>query len=105
MNLCTLLGHGTIRWTVMNGAVDRPPTKEEADKIESIIRHNMEQGAWGISYGLDYVPSRYAKPEELAETAGIVADYDGVAATHLRHSIGVLNATKEFLQVGQGFGM
>lgn len=104
LNLCTLLGHGTIRWTVMNGAVDRPPTKEEADKIESIIRHNMEQGAWGISYGLDYVPSRYAKPEELAETAGIVADYDGVAAAHLRHSIGVLNATKEFLQVGRDSG-
>ena len=101
LNLCTLLGHGTIRWSVMNGAVDRPPNAQEAQRIEKIIRRNMEEGAWGISYGLDYVPSRYAGPQELKETAALVAEYGGVAAAHLRHAIGVLPATEEFLQVGR----
>ncbi len=31
----------------MKESQKRPPTQEEAKKIEEIIRHNMEQGAWG----------------------------------------------------------
>jgi N-acyl-D-aspartate/D-glutamate deacylase len=105
INFVTLLGHGTIRWTVMNGAHDRPPTEEENEQIEQIIRQNMQQGAWGISFGLDYVPSRYARMEELVNVASIVKEYDGVAAAHLRHAIGVLEATQEFLEVGRRSGV
>ena len=86
INFATVLGHGTIRWSVMEGACDRPPTPEEAEKIEGIIRRSMEQGAWGISFGLDYVPSRYADMDELVTVAKLVAEYDGTAAAHLRHS-------------------
>ena len=101
INLATLLGHGTIRWTVMKGAKDRPPTKDEAKEIESHLRRGMEQGAMGVSFGLDYVPSRYARLEELVEVAKIVGEYDGVAAAHLRHAIGVREATEEFVKVGR----
>jgi N-acyl-D-aspartate/D-glutamate deacylase len=37
--------------------------------------------------------------------ARIVRDYDGVAAAHLRHSIGVFEATQEFLEVGRRSGV
>jgi len=105
LNFVTLLGHGTIRWTVMNGAHNRPPSPEEAQKIEEIIRHNMEQGAWGISFGLDYVPSRYADLDELVTVAKIIRDYDGIAAAHLRHYIGIKEATEEFIEVGRRSGV
>lgn len=105
INFVTLLGHGTIRWSVMGGAFDRPPTPEEAEKIESIIRHNMEQGAWGISFGLDYVPSRYADMAELVTVANIIKEYDGIAAAHLRHYIGIKEATEEFIEVGKRSGV
>ncbi len=105
INFVTLLGHGTIRWTVMNGAHDRLPTEDENEQIEKIIHTNMQQGAWGISFGLDYVPSRYAKMEELLHVARLIKEYDGVAAAHLRHSIGVLEATQEFLEVGRRSGV
>ncbi|KPU42339.1 D-aminoacylase [Oxobacter pfennigii] len=104
INMATLLGHGTIRWTVMGGAYDRPPTEEENKAIEEIIRRNMEQGAWGISFGLDYVPSRYAKMEELVAVTRLVGEYDGIAAAHLRHSIGIKEATDEFIEVGRKSG-
>src|SRR5665648_9049 len=104
INFVTLLGHGTIRWSVMNGAVDRPPSEEEAKKVEEIIRHNLEQGAWGISFGLDYVPSRYADMDELVSVTKIVGEYDGVAAAHLRHAIGIKKATEEFIEVGRRSG-
>lgn len=105
LNFVTLLGHGTIRWSVMGGAFDRPPSAEEAKKIEEIIRHNMEQGAWGISFGLDYVPSRYADTDELVDVSKIVKDYDGVAAAHLRHVLGIKEATDEFIEVGKRSGV
>ncbi|KYO66943.1 N-acyl-D-amino-acid deacylase family protein [Thermovenabulum gondwanense] len=105
INFVTLLGHGTIRWTVMRGAQKRAPSIEEAKQIENIIRHNMEQGAWGISFGLDYVPSRYADLDELVTVAKIIAEYDGVAAAHLRHSIGIKEATEEFVEVGRRSGV
>jgi len=105
INFATLLGHGTIRWSVMNGAHDRPPTEEEAAMIENIMRHNLEQGMWGISFGLDYVPSRYADLDELVSVAKIVRDYDGVAAAHLRHYIGIKEATEEFIEVGRRSGV
>lgn len=104
LNLVTLLGHGTIRWSVMDGAHNRPPSKEEEKEIESIIRTNMEQGAWGISYGLDYVPSRYADTDELVQVSSIIKDYDGVAAAHLRHELGIKEATEEFVEVGRRSG-
>lgn len=104
INFVTLLGHGTIRWTVMKGAHNRPPTQEEDRQIEQIIRHNMEQGAWGISYGLDYVPSRYARMDELVRVTSLVGEYDGVSAAHLRHAIGILESTLEFLEVGRRSG-
>jgi N-acyl-D-aspartate/D-glutamate deacylase len=105
LNFVTLLGHGTIRWTVMNGAHDRPPSEEEAKQIEAIIRTNMEQGAWGISYGLDYVPSRYATTDELVTVSSLIAEYDGVAAAHLRHMLGIKEATEEFIEVGKRSGV
>jgi N-acyl-D-aspartate/D-glutamate deacylase len=43
--------------------------------------------------------------EELVNVASIVKDYDGVAAAHLRHAIGVLEATQEFLEVGRRSGV
>ena len=101
INLASLIGHGSIRWTVMKGAYDRPPTAAEAAEIEGYLRSAMEQGAMGVSFGLDYVPSRYAKLDELVSVAKIVGEYDGVAAAHLRHAIGIREATEEFVNVGR----
>ncbi len=101
LNLATLLGHGTIRWTVMNGAHPRKPNEAESKEIETHIRKGMEQGMFGISFGLDYVPSRYADIDELCEIVSLVKEYDGVSAAHLRHYIGILESTKEYIEVGR----
>ncbi len=103
-NFVTLLGHGTLRWSVMNGAHQRKPSPYEATTIEQLIRHNMDQGAFGISFGLDYVPSRYADLDELCDVINIIKDYDGVSACHLRHYIGIVESTKEFLEAGRRTG-
>jgi N-acyl-D-aspartate/D-glutamate deacylase len=104
MNMAVLQGHGTIRWLTMGGAIDRKPTAEEKAQIDAILRKNMEQGAWGVSFGLSYVPSRYADTDELCDVVDVISEYDGVAAAHLRHHIGMLECTKEFIEVGRRTG-
>ena len=104
VNFATLLGHGTLRWSVMNGAHQRKPSPYEALAIEKHIRHNMDQGAFGISFGLDYVPSRYADLDELCDTINIINEYDGVSACHLRHYIGIYESTEEYLEAGRRTG-
>lgn len=101
INMGFLLGHGTIRWSVMNGAKQRKPTPEEAKEIEKLIREGMEQGALGISTGLAYIPSRYAETEELIKAAEVVKEYDGIYASHIRYYIGVLEAVKEAIEIGE----
>lgn len=104
LNFVTLLGHGTIRWSVMHGAFPRKPNETENKEIEAIIRQGMEQGAWGLSFGLDYVPSRYADLDELTAVSKMIKEYDGVVAAHMRHSIGIVEATAEFIEVGRRSG-
>lgn len=100
-NFVTLLGHGSIRQYVMHGAYNRAPDELGQAQIENIIRHNMDQGAWGISFGLDYVPSRYASMEELCNVVSQIKRYDAVSAAHLRHQIGIPESTAEFCEVGR----
>ena len=103
-NFVTLLGHGSIRQYVMHGAWPRKPDELEQSQIERIIRHNMEQGMFGISFGLDYVPSRYADLDEICQVVELIKGYDGVSAAHLRHQIGIYESTLEFLEVGRRTG-
>lgn len=99
VNLAVLLGHGTIRQHAMGGAHDRPPTQDEQARIDRVLREGLEQGAWGVSFGLDYVPSRYATTRELIDVARIVREYDAAVTAHLRHGIGVKAAVEEMVAV------
>ena len=101
LNLCTLMGHGTLRWSVMGGAFERKPDDQEQAEIEQLLETALKQGAFGLSFGLDYVPGRYAETGELADFAKVVAKHNGVVAAHLRHALGVNEATQEFMEVGR----
>lgn len=104
-NFVTLLGHGSIRQYVMHGAWPRKAVNWSKAQTERIIRHNMEQGMFGISFGLDYVPSRYADLDEICQVVELIKGYDGVSAAHLRHQIGIYESTLEFLEVGRAPGL
>jgi N-acyl-D-amino-acid deacylase len=83
-NIATLVGHGTVRRRAMHGSFDRPPTDEEMAQMKAFVRQGMDEGAFGISTGLIYLPSVFAKTEEIIELAKVVSEYDGIYATHQR---------------------
>lgn len=104
INMGFLLGHGTIRWAAMGGSKERPPTPAEEEEILGAIDEGMRQGAMGISTGLSYIPSRYADTDEIVKCARVVAQHDGVYATHARYYIGIVESTQEAIEIGERSG-
>jgi N-acyl-D-amino-acid deacylase len=66
----------------------------------------MEQGAVGLSSGLDYIPSRYADTEELIELCKEITPFGGVYVTHMRgySPETVLAAMDEVERIGKEAG-
>jgi len=104
INQATLLGHGTLRWSVMKGAKKRSPSPAEAGELKRLVAEGLEQGAVGMSTGLAYIPSSYSTTEELIEIARVLADHDAVYASHVRSGIGLVEAVREALEIGRRSG-
>lgn len=84
-NVCTLIGHNTVREKAMGGSFDRPPTPEELTRMKGYVEQAMKDGAVGLSTGLIYLPGTFSKPDEVVELAKVIAPYDGIYASHMRH--------------------
>ncbi len=100
-NVIHLLPHGDLRSEVM-GKESRGPTSDELDRMRSLARKAMEDGAWGMSTGLIYVPGTYAKTAELVAIAKVVAEFRGIYASHIRNEGGgLMDAIGEAIQIGK----
>jgi N-acyl-D-amino-acid deacylase len=83
-NVCTLIGHGTVREKAMGGSFDRAPTAEELAAMEALVRRAMEDGAVGISTGLIYLPGTFSKTDEIIALARVASAHGGIYASHMR---------------------
>ena len=84
INYGTLVGQGSIRSRFV-GDNNVPASKEQIKTMVSYMENQMEQGAAGISCGLEYVPGSYAPEEEIAELCRAVARHNGLFAIHMRN--------------------
>jgi len=103
-NVALLIGHGTVRREVL-GSQDVQPTEEQLEKMQSQVRTAMQEGAFGLSTGLYYVPGSFAKTEEVIALARVAAEFGGYYDTHMRdedsYSIGLLGAIEETIRIGR----
>lgn len=84
VNAMLLVGHGTVRRQVMGDDVKRPSTEAETAKMRALVRQALEEGAVGISAGLEYEPGRWSTTAELVELAKELPPVDGVYISHER---------------------
>jgi N-acyl-D-amino-acid deacylase len=63
----------------------------------------MEDGAFGITSGLDYPPGAYATTDELAALANEAAKLGGFYHTHVRYALGdrFLDPFREAIEIGR----
>jgi len=101
INVCCLVPNGNVRMEAM-GLETRAPTADELKHMRRLVREAMEQGAVGLSSGLDYIPSRYASEAELAALCEEIAPFGGVYVTHMRRydPEGVLGSMDEVFRIG-----
>jgi N-acyl-D-amino-acid deacylase len=83
VNSAYLVGYEAVRLSVL-GWEKRPPAKDELDKMKALVAEAMEEGAFGLSTGLQYPPQNFAETEELVELAKVVARYGGIYQSHIR---------------------
>jgi N-acyl-D-aspartate/D-glutamate deacylase len=101
INMAHFVGATQVRRMVL-GDADRQPTPAELERMKTLVREAMEQGAVGVSTSLQYAPAPYAKTEELIALAAEAAKYGGVYATHMRSEAGaVLEALDEAIRIGR----
>jgi dihydroorotase/N-acyl-D-amino-acid deacylase len=75
------------------GKEDRAATPEELRSMEAAVAQAMEDGAFGLSTSLIYVPDTYASPEEIIALAKVAARYGGTYITHQRNEDDTIDAS------------
>ncbi len=100
MNVAYLVGHNTIRRQVM-GMEDRAPTPEELASMKAYVKQAMEEGAFGISTGLKYLPGAFSKVDEVIELSKVAAARGGIYTSHLREEgLGLIEGVQEAITIG-----
>src|SRR5688500_7641515 len=83
-NAMLLVGHGTVRRRVMGDDVRRPAKPEEIAAMRSLVRQALQEGAVGLSAGLEYEPGRWSTTDEVIELARELPAVNGVYISHER---------------------
>jgi N-acyl-D-amino-acid deacylase len=103
VNVAQLVGNTPLRIAAL-GWDDIPTTEAATREMRARLRESMEQGAFGVSSGLDYPPGAYATTDELAELANESARLGGMYHTHVRYALGdrFLDPFREAIEIGRG---
>ena len=101
LNMGSFVGAGGVRNFVI-GRGDRAATPAEMAAMKQQVAQAMEQGAFGLSSSLQYVPDRFATTDELVELAKVAGEYGGIYITHQRsESGGIFESLDEVFAIAE----
>jgi N-acyl-D-amino-acid deacylase len=69
------------------------------------LRRAMDEGAAGMSTGLDYIAQCFASAEEIARVAQAMAPQGGIYVTHVRYKLGTVAGVEEAKEIGRRAGV
>jgi N-acyl-D-amino-acid deacylase len=103
-NAALLIGHGSVRRAIMKDS-RAAPTAAELQQMEGLVRRGMQEGAFGLSSGLFYVPGSFATTEEVIELTKVAAEFGGVYTSHVRdegnYDAGVRASVAEVIRIAE----
>ena len=98
-NVASFIGATTVRIHEI-GYENRPPTPEELERMKTLVRQAMEDGALGVGSSLIYAPAFYASTEELIELCKVASEYDGMYISHMRsEGVKLLESLDELIRI------
>ncbi len=103
-NAITQIPYANVR-TLMCGWGPAAPDDLQLSQIKMQVEQGMDEGACGLSTGLDYAAQCFASTAELVAACKPMAAAQGLYVTHMRYKIGILDALKEAVEIGKGAGV
>ncbi len=82
-NMVNLAGYGTTRAS-MRGFEAAPMNGDEMKELLSLLEEALDQGAYGVSFGLQYEPGVFATLPELKKVAELVKRKDKIVTVHMK---------------------
>lgn len=105
LNSAFMVGHGTLRMTVMGHDLQRAATPSEIARMRDLLETSLRQGAIGFSTGLYYPPAMAATTEEVEGIAEPLGRYGGVYTAHMRdEGEHILESIDETARIGRTAG-
>lgn len=83
INVAYLVPHGTLRFGVLGDAA-RPATSQEVAAMTTALARGLDEGACGMSTGLEYVPASYAERAELLALVDVLGARGLPHVSHMR---------------------
>lgn len=82
-NVAMLVGHNTLRTNVL-GFQARFANDEEIADMKTQLQQALNEGAFGFSIGLGYVPGIFAHTDEITELCSVLRDFNRPLVAHTR---------------------
>ena len=102
LNIGTYVGHNSIREAVMGHDAKRAATEDEIAKMKAILKAEMDNGALGLSTGLEYDTGIYSDEIEVIELARETAKRGGRYISHMRsEDIYLEESIDEIIEIGR----
>jgi N-acyl-D-amino-acid deacylase len=102
INLASFVGHGTVRRTVLGADYRRVATTNEICQMRNLVARAMQNGAMGLSSGLEYEPGLYSNTDEIVALATVAGIYGGIYISHVRDEENdALAAFDEVIEIGE----
>ena len=103
-NAATQIPYANVRVNACGWGRQRPDDYQMRE-ILAAIRQGMDEGAVGLSTGLDYISECFATTDELAEACTALVPRRGLYVTHIRYKKGILPALREAVEIGRRAGV
>ena len=84
LNVALLVGHNSVREEAMGKSYQRLATPAEIEQMRKLVRRGMEEGAFGLSAGLEYDAGVYSNTDEIVQLLKEVAPFGGIYISHPR---------------------
>ena len=96
-------------WASVMGQEDRRPTSAELSTMAAAIDAGLEDGAWGVSAGLDYKPAYFATADDVMSVLQLANRWRTVFTNHDRltpeSGFSSMVGMRETIEIGEGVGV
>lgn len=102
VNVLSFVGHATVREMVMKQDYNRTASEKEIGDMARLVEQGMNEGAFGLSSGLEYDVGHPSTTEEVIALARAAARQGGIYMSHIRDEADdAMAAFEEAIRIGR----